>query len=107
MAKKVFLASVIAPGLVPHVLKGEIKNDSYMLRHGISSINLDLYFDINAICELFSIQRWEAFKEHTHTHTNIYIYINELVSAVAGTFFGLASPIRIKHSVWSRLASCE
>ena len=40
MAKKVFLASVIAPGLVPHVLKGEIKNDSYMLRHGISSINL-------------------------------------------------------------------
>ena len=75
MAKKVFLASVIAPGLVPHVLKGEIKNDTYMLRHGISSINLDLYFDINAICELFSIQRWEAFKEHTHTHTNIYIYI--------------------------------
>ena len=63
MAKEVYLSSVIAPGLVPHVLKGEIKIDSYMLRHGISSVNLDLDFDIKAICELFSIQGWEAFKE--------------------------------------------
>ena len=46
-----------------HVLKGEMKIDSYMLRHGFSSVNLDLDFDINAICELFSIQEWEAFKE--------------------------------------------
>ena len=62
-AKEVFLSSIIAPGLVPHLLKGAIKIDSYMLRHDISSINLDLEFDINAICELFSIQGWEAFKE--------------------------------------------
>ena len=34
-----------------------------MLRHGIPSLNLDLNVDINAICELFSIQGWEAFEE--------------------------------------------
>ena len=41
MAKEVFLSSVIAPELVPHVLKGEIKIDSYRLRHSIPSVNLD------------------------------------------------------------------
>ena len=46
MAKEVFLSSVIAPGLVTHVLKGEIKIDSYMLRHGIILI-LSLTLSVN------------------------------------------------------------